>query len=171
MKLLIIRHAIAVERDAAAVPDDERPLTPRGKRRFERAAEGLARIVDRPAVLLTSPLRRAVETAQIAAKAWGRIEPMQEPALAGSDVDAMLAAAVVRARESSDGEENATVAVIGHEPSTSTLLARLIGGGRPERLEFRKGGAALVELPAAPAEGTRLIWYLPPRLLRTLGDD
>ena len=77
MKLLIIRHAIAVSRNSADLPDDERPLTGRGRRRFRKAADGLARIVDRPDVLLTSPLRRAVQTAEIAAKAWGRIEPVR----------------------------------------------------------------------------------------------
>jgi phosphohistidine phosphatase len=169
MNLLIVRHAIAVPRESAAMPDDERPLTPRGKRRFRRAAAGLARLLDPPDALLTSPLLRAVETARIAAKAWGGIEPIEEPALAGSDVDAMLAAALVRVRES--GDDDATLALIGHEPSVSALLARLIGGGRADRLEFRKGGAALVEVPGSAADGARLIWYLPPRVLRTLGDN
>jgi phosphohistidine phosphatase len=168
MKLLIIRHAIATSRSAADLSDDERPLTRRGRRRFRKAADGLARIVGRPDALLTSPLRRAVETAEIAANAWGRIEPVEEPALAGSELDAMLSAVTARARESGDAED-ATVVVIGHEPSVSALVARLIGGTRAERLEFRKGGAALVELPGDPAEGGRLIWYLSPRVLRTLG--
>jgi phosphohistidine phosphatase len=169
MKLLIIRHAIAVSRNSPDLPDDERPLTGRGRRRFRKAADGLARIVDRPDVLLTSPLRRAVQTAEIAAKAWGRIEPVEEPALAGSDLDAMLGAAMARAQGGGDAED-ATVALIGHEPSVSELVARLIGGARAEGLEFRKGGAALVELRGALPEGSRLIWYLPPRVLRTLGE-
>jgi len=168
MNLLIVRHAIAVPRDSADMPDEERPLTPRGKRRFRRVAAGLAQLLDPPDALLTSPLRRAVQTARIAAKAWGGIEPIEEPALAGSDVEAMLAAALVRVRES--GNDDATVVVIGHEPSVSALLARLIGSGRAERLGFRKGGAALVEVPGSAAEGGRLVWYLPPRVLRTLGD-
>jgi phosphohistidine phosphatase len=163
MKLLIIRHAIATSRNESDVPDEERPLTGRGRRRFRKAADGLARIVDRPQALLTSPLRRAVETAEIAAKAWGRIQPVEEPALAGSDLDTMLSA--VRARAEA---EDATVVLIGHEPSVSALVARLIGGTRAERLEFRKGGAALVDLSGAPAEGGRLIWYLSPRVLRAL---
>jgi phosphohistidine phosphatase len=167
MKLLIIRHAIATSRNESDVPDEERPLTGRGRRRFRKAADGLARIVDRPQALLTSPLRRAVETAEIAAKAWGRIQPVEEPALAGSDLDAVLSA--VRARAEDSGEaEDATVVLIGHEPSVSALVARLIGGTRAERLEFRKGGAALVDLSGAPAEGGRLIWYLSPRVLRAL---
>jgi len=168
MKLLIIRHAIAVARSSADLPDDERPLTGRGRRRFREAAAGLARIVDRPDALLTSPLRRAVETAEIAAKAWGRMEPVEEPALAGSDLDAMLAAAMARAQGAGDAGD-LTVVLVGHEPSVSALVARLIGSARGDALEFRKGGAALIELPGAPGEGSRLIWYMAPRVLRALG--
>lgn len=169
MRLLMLRHAIAVPQESAGVPDDERPLTRRGKRRFQRAARGLARIQGPPDVLLTSPLLRAVHTARIAAKAWGGIEPIEERALAGQDLDAILAAVAAHA-ESTGEDEDATVALVGHEPSVSGLMARLIGAARAERLAFRKGGAALVELAGAPAEGKRLLWYLPPRILRALGD-
>ena len=94
---------------------------------------------------------------------------MAEPALAGGDLDAMLEAAMARAQDAGEGED-ATVVLIGHEPSVSELFARLTGGSRAQSLEFRKGGAALVELRGAPAEGGRLIWYLSPRVLRTLGE-
>src|SRR5262245_21183379 len=66
MRLLIIRHAIAVPRGTADIPDDERPLTKRGRRRFRTAAAGLARVVKRPDFVLSSPLPRARETAEIA---------------------------------------------------------------------------------------------------------
>ena len=59
MKLLLVRHAVAVPSGTAGVPDDERPLTPKGKAKFTVAAKGLARIAHRPDVLLT-------ELAQIA---------------------------------------------------------------------------------------------------------
>ena len=68
----IVRHAIAVPHGTPEVPEDERPLTPRGEKRFRVAAKGLARICRRPDVLLSSPLVRARQTADIAAEAWGR---------------------------------------------------------------------------------------------------
>src|SRR2546426_8362989 len=74
MRLLIIRHATAVPRGAPDMPDDERPLTKRGERRFRRAAEGLARLVKRPHTLPTSPPPRAPPTAQGAAQAGGKGE-------------------------------------------------------------------------------------------------
>jgi phosphohistidine phosphatase len=161
MEVLIIRHAIAADRATSGVSDDERPLTPEGRKKFREAAIGLAAITRRPDVLLTSPLRRARQTAEIAAAAWGRLKPQDLPALATGDIDGLAAALAKLPRE-------AMVALVGHEPHASDLLARLLGGAASERLTFRKGGAALVEVPASLAEGGRLVWYLRPRILRQL---
>jgi phosphohistidine phosphatase len=162
--LVMIRHAIAVPSGTPGIADDDRPLTQKGRRRFRQAARGLARITPRPAILLSSPLPRALETAGIAAKAWGRIRPRQEPALARGSVPRIVD---VLAALPAD----VTVALVGHEPTLSMLLARLVGTPHAERLTFRKGGAALVELEGAPASGGRLVWYLRPRILRLIGRD
>jgi phosphohistidine phosphatase len=161
MQLLIVRHGIAVERGTPGLPDDERPLTSAGEKRFRRAARGLARIAKRPDALLTSPLIRARRTAEIAASEWGKIVPEPLEALASGDLDALAVALGGYGAE-------VTVALFGHEPHLSSLLSRLLGSKTPERLEFRKGGAALVELSGALADGGRLVWYLPPRILRRL---
>ena len=58
MRLLIVRHAIAVAAGMPGIPDAERPLTPAGARKFRAAAKGLAAILDPPDVLLASPLLR-----------------------------------------------------------------------------------------------------------------
>lgn len=60
------------------------------------------------------------------------------------------------------------VALFGHEPHMSALLARLLGSSHPHPLTFRKGGAALVDVHGPLAEGGDLIWFLPPRVLRVL---
>jgi phosphohistidine phosphatase len=60
------------------------------------------------------------------------------------------------------------VAVVGHEPWVSELLARLLGSRQDDRLTFKKGGAALVEVPGGLAGGGQLAWYLPPKVLRKL---
>lgn len=161
MRLLIIRHAIAVPHGTPGIPDDERPLTPDGEKRFRRAARGLARIAKPPDALLTSPLPRARRTAEIAAKAWGGIAITDTPALAGGGFEEVTEALAAH----SDRE---TVAIVGHEPQLSALLARLLGTPADDRLTFRKGGAALVDLPGPLDGGGRLVWYLPPRLLREL---
>lgn len=144
------------------IPDDERPLTRAGEKRFRQAARGLARIADRPDALLTSPLPRAQRTAELAAKAWGKVSATDTPSLAGGELGE-----VVKAIEEQGAE--ATVAVVGHEPQVSELLGRLLGTNKADRLTFRKGGAALVDVPGPLAEGGRLLWYLTPRILRELG--
>jgi len=162
MRLLIVRHAIAVDRGTPGMKDADRPLTPEGILRFERAAAGLARVLPRPDALLTSPWKRARQTAEILASAFGRLKPVDTPALAGGSFEAL-------ARVLGAYPKDATVAVVGHEPWLSALLARLIGSSEDERLEFKKGGAALVELDGRIEEGGKLLAYLPPKLMRRLG--
>jgi len=160
MQLIIIRHAIAVPHGAAGYADEERPLTPDGEARFREAAQGLARAYDRPDALLTSPLLRARQTAAIAGAAW-KVEPKETNALAGGTFQEQAA---VLDKFPSD----ASVAVVGHEPYVSDLLARLLGTKRSERLEFKKGGVAVVDVPGRLAEGGTLVAYLPPKILRKL---
>jgi phosphohistidine phosphatase len=161
MQLLIIRHAIAVPRGTPGIPDEDRPLTPEGEQKFREAAEGLAKLVDRPDALLTSPWRRARQTAAVAAAAWGRLEPEETAALASGSFEEQAAVLDRYPRD-------ATVAVVGHEPWVSELLARLLGTRHDARLEFKKGGAALVDVPGRLAGGGSLVFYLPPRVLRKL---
>jgi len=162
VRLLIIRHAIAAER-APGMSDDERPLTPEGEQRFRKAAKGLARISGRPDALFTSPLVRARRTAEIAAEAWGRVEPVSLDALAHGDDEGLEKALGSRGPED-------LVVVVGHEPHVSALLGRLLGSSHTERLAFRKGGAALVELSGPLAQGGSLVWFLTPKALRALAD-
>ena len=164
MRLLVVRHAIAVAQGTPGVADQDRPLTPEGEAKFQEAARGLARILDAPVALLTSPWLRARQTAAIAADAWDAPQPKLTPALASGSFDE-------QARVLDEFPRDATVAIFGHEPWVSELVARLVGTRASDRLTFKKGGAALVEIDsAAPAHG-RLIWFLPPRLLRRLGGD
>ena len=163
MRLLVIRHAIAVPSGTSGIEDAERPLTARGRKRFRAAARGLARILDRPDVLLTSPLVRAVETAEIAARAFGKLEPRKDKALSHGVNDTL---GLLRRQPA-----RATVAIVGHEPTLSQLLARLLGGGNAERLAFRKGGVALLDVPGEDRSAGRLVWFLTPRLLRRFDDD
>jgi phosphohistidine phosphatase len=161
MRLLIVRHAIAVPHGTPEVPEEERPLTPRGTRRFRAAARGLARVCDRPDVLLTSPLVRARQTADIAAEAWGKVKVKEESALAGGSFEKIASVLDPHAAKK-------LVAIFGHEPDVSSIVARLLGTSASERLTFKKGAAALVDVPGRMADGGALIWYLPPRVLRSI---
>lgn len=164
MKILLVRHAKAVPRGTPGIPDDARPLTGEGEKAFRQAAEGIARLVERPTALLSSPLPRAFRTAEILAGVWGKAQPLEAPALAGGsfvDVAELL----------SEFDPGATVVLVGHEPHLGGLLARFLNAEGAEALAFRKGGAALLELPGAPSQGGSLIWFIPPRVLRRLARD
>ena len=72
MNLLVVRHGLAEDREAfkrTGRSDDLRPLTDRGRRRMRRNARGLAKVI-RPDLLVTSPLTRAVQTAEILSAAF-----------------------------------------------------------------------------------------------------
>jgi phosphohistidine phosphatase len=158
MRVFIIRHAIAEDRGPGVV-DDERRLTARGKRRFRGAARGLARLHPPPTAMVSSPLVRARQTARIAARAWDGMEFTRDQALAGGGIEEVLA---LLARFPTD----ASVALVGHEPQVSELLAHLVGSRDAACLAFKKGGVAVVDLPEGSASAGQLAAFLPPSVLR-----
>jgi phosphohistidine phosphatase len=164
MDLVLVRHAIAEERDGARWPDDAlRPLTAAGRERFAAAARGLGGLI-RPDRVLASPYARTWETAAILGTEAGWPAPEALPAL---EADAGLAAALAAVeRLGADG----TVALIGHEPTMTMLLdALVVDEDRPRVEPFRKGAAALVAFPGTPAaRAGRLAFQHQPRALRAL---
>ena len=163
MEICLVRHAVAVERGTPGFDDDfQRPLTPQGRARMEEAAAGLKRLFT-PQVLLTSPLVRAVETAEVLRKVYRLGKAKECEALATGDHDGVLAAL-----EEADA---GSVVLVGHEPWTSELLSYLLTGERAGMAAvFKKGAAALVRSAADPAPGNCwLEWLVQPGALRRLG--
>lgn len=169
MQLLIIRHAIAEDRElfaASGQDDSERPLTKDGRKRMRAAAAGLAEVAPAVDLLATSPFVRATQTADIVAAAFRR--PPTHP------VDALTPE-----RPASDFvkwlhavEDAMVVAVVGHEPHLGRLVSWLTTARKQPFMELRKGGACLLDLGGAPAPGTaRIVWALTPKQLRRLADD
>lgn len=162
MDLLIVRHAIAFERDAKRWPDDRaRPLTPEGALRARRAAKGLKRVADRPTRVLTSPLVRARQTAAILNELAGWPEALECAALApGRSAEGALAAL--------KGHSDKLIAIIGHQPGLGQVIARSLPGTvSPRSIELKKFGVAFLSFDAAPVAGrARLRWLLAPGLLR-----
>jgi phosphohistidine phosphatase len=168
MQLLVIRHAIAEEREAFAVggqPDAERPLTAYGRRRMKRNAKGLLRVVKSPDAIATSPFARAAETAHIVADAFrvNRIEVLEAltPEHPPRDLVPWLATHA----------GDAVVAVVGHEPHLGILVTWFLGGREESHVELKKGGACLLELADSLEPGKALLmWLLTPSQLRAIGD-
>src|SRR6266568_2602260 len=165
MDLLVVRHAVAKDKDAFARTgrsDAERPLTKRGRREFRKGARGIARVAGRVKVLATSPYLRAEETAELLAPALG-CEPLRlEPLEPGAPARALLSWLRRQRR-------TATVAIVGHEPDLSQLVALLTTGGATDVVALEKGGACFVsfEGPVRPGGGT-LRWLLTAKQLRSL---
>jgi phosphohistidine phosphatase SixA len=161
MKILCVRQAAAVPERVPGVSDAERPLMHSGKAKFTVAAHGLAQIARTVDVVLTSPLRRSRQTAEIVARVLASGTPVVEPALAGGDIDAILSALALQ-------PPTATVAMVADEPVLAAVLRRTLDSGNAGRLTFRRGGAAMVDLPDGPTGRGRLVWFNPPRVLRAL---
>jgi phosphohistidine phosphatase len=150
----MVRHGIAAER-GSYTDDGLRPLTDRGRDRMQAAAQGLATLLQ-PDVILTSPLVRARETAELIAGTTGASIQLCE-ALASGDHESLMAAAHAE-----------TVIAVGHEPHISSYLEWALGT-KHLPVEIKKGSAALVMFEGAPGPGAgELEWFMPPRALREL---
>lgn len=157
MQIWLVRHAIAAEREEFSGPDSERPLTEKGKKQFREFAAWLADQVEAPTAIVTSPLVRAVETAEILRKALDLKKKDVAPSdslSCGADATELLEAARAASAE--------RVALVGHEPDFSEALAHFIGGGA---VAFGKGFVACVEFDGNPELGAgRLNWFIGPRM-------
>jgi phosphohistidine phosphatase len=166
MDLLVVRHAIAEERDTFArtgKDDSERPLTAAGRRKFERGARGLRRIVKSIDLLATSSLARAVETGELLEEAFGLDGAIRLRELAPEANPAALLRWLGRQRP--DG----LVAVVGHEPHLSGLVEHLLTGKPGGFIDLKKGGACLLALEKPRAGGGALRWLLTAGQLRRIG--
>jgi phosphohistidine phosphatase len=145
-QLWLLRHGEAVPHDSK--PDDERELTPRGRRQSELAGVALARLGLEFAACYTSPKLRALETAQLACRSLN-IEPAVAQSIAGRfDRDDALELLLAH------GDED-RVLVIGHEPTFSQVVYDFTGG----RIDFKKGGIA--GLRVARTSGELLVLLRP----------
>jgi phosphohistidine phosphatase len=167
MDLLIVRHAIAFDRNLRRWRDDgERPLSPEGAVRARKAAAGLKQLVERPQCVLSSPLVRARQTAAILTEFAGWPKAVDcaalEPDVPPEEIVSVLAT-----------RKEKVVAVVGHQPGLGRLLAACLpaqvrGGANPEAFELKKMGVALVSFgKGARIGGGVLQWFVPPRILRS----
>jgi phosphohistidine phosphatase len=162
MDLYVIRHAIA-EDAHDDLPDTERALTKKGRRRFRDVVRGLdAHGIELDRVLY-SPWTRAAETAHLLA-----------PIVADRRRDALVATDALTATPTQQlldlmfaHSAAGAVAVVGHEPWLSELIALLVAGDPIKRSGFslKKGGVAKLDGDAV-ASGMTLRWLAPPKLLR-----
>ncbi len=153
MELLLLRHGKA-ESHGHPGGDAARALVAKGIEQSQRAAR-LLKAADRlPAIVLTSPLVRARQTAEEFCAMAGISAPVVQRWLAsGMQPETALAELAVF-------EEFGRVMIVGHEPDFSALVEHLLGG---MSVEVKKG--ALVGLRVQPpARRTTLEFLIPPKL-------
>jgi phosphohistidine phosphatase len=159
VKLLLIRHADAGERDPERWPDDtQRPLTGKGEKRHAKVARRLARKGCRPSLLLTSPWRRAWQTAEITAEELNSPAPIATDTLASPPSLGRIASAIGARKE------DAVVLLVGHEPWMSELAARLLTG-QPNgmNIDFPKSGVLGLSLEQVKPGAATLEFFLRPK--------
>ncbi len=161
MKCYFLRHGIAVDPESWHGSDDDRPLTADGEKRMEREARGISDLDLNVDTIVTSPLLRARQTAEIVADRL-RIGKglLDDPRVAhGFDPDSVTA--ILRERDHA-----ASVMFVGHEPTMSATIGRLVGGAS---IDLKKGALAGVDLDDRSAASGTLICLIPPKILAALG--
>ena len=162
LELYLIRHGIAAERGKDWPDDSKRPLTPEGISRLRKAARGLNELGVGFDQIVTSPLVRTRQTADIFAE-----ELKSKPPVVTSDALAPAGTPASVIQEIAKHVRKPRLALVGHEPNLGELAAQLIGSRTP--LEFKKGGICRIDFDVLPPKGAgALRWFLTPKLLRSL---
>ena len=152
-KLYFLRHGLA-DWPGWDKPDEERPLTPDGIERMKLEAKTIKRLKLAPDAILSSPLVRARQTADLVADRLGL--PVKVSALLAPVFNLQKLEKLVRDADAG------TLLLVGHEPDFSTTISQLVGGGR---IVMKKGGLARVDITSLDSLGGELVWLLAPAVL------
>jgi len=155
LKIYFLRHGVAVEPEDWKGNDYDRPLTDDGRERMRREAKAIRKLELKLDAILTSPLLRAKETADIVARELRM--PSKEDERLGGDFDVPSLEAILQGCA-----DLKALMLVGHEPSMSSVIGRLIGVAR---IDLKKGGLACVELADASTMTGELHSLIPPKVL------
>ncbi len=164
MLLYLVRHGIAVSRtDPAGPPDAARPLTPEGMEKTAAVAQGLTKLHIRPTVLISSPLLRAVQTAEIFAEAleFPLTRVRRSDSLRPESKPRLLFAELARIRADE-------VMCFGHAPHLDKTIAAAATAKEIPFTQLKKAGVALLEFHSFAPPRALLSWLYTPKILRRL---
>jgi len=158
MEIYILRHG-AAEEPQSGQPDADRPLTPDGRKKLRNVLRTANSAGVEPSLILTSPYKRALQTAQIAAEILEykgellrtkALEPGAAPKTVWDEIRVH--------------KDEPRILLVGHEPLFSRLTAHLLGSPNLQ-VEFKKGAIACIELERFPAEPHGVLrWLLTSKL-------
>lgn len=165
MNLYFLRHAVAADKTEWKGSDSDRPLTREGMRKMRKGAKGLSRLDLEIDWILTSPYRRAYDTAMIAAKelrlkkklrVWKSLAPDGDPKILTRHL-----ALDFRTWES--------VLVVGHEPYLGQLMGVLAFGSSQAAVSLDKGGLAKLSANSLAYDKCVILeWLLTPKILKSI---
>jgi phosphohistidine phosphatase len=167
MRLYILRHAIAEDRDENLYPDDSlRPLTKKGEKKMVKIAEHLKGIDLQLDLILTSPYVRAYETAKIVVKAFG----IKKKQLVLSDHLTPSGFAKDLIAEINEKYRVDNLMLVGHEPYLSDLIAMLVAGDPSVSITMKKGGLCCLSIDNLGYDKcATLEWLMMPAQLTRMG--
>ena len=155
-ELYLLRHAHAGDREDWTGPDDQRPLTNKGRAQSERLGAFLESVAFRPDVIASSPLVRAAQTAEIVADKLGmkvKLDDRLGDSLSIGALEAVLADLAVR-----------KPLLVGHDPDFTMLVGTLCDASG---VEMKKGALARIDISRPLEQGAGLLrWLVPPDLLK-----
>ena len=158
MQVYLLRHGVA-EDARPGVNDADRALTPEGKQKLREILRVAAAAEVLPTLLLSSPLKRALQTAEVAKEILGsKTDIVRSKALMpGSTVDQTW-------DEIRTHRDEAQILLVGHEPLFSHLSAFLLG--TPSlKIDFKKGAILRVDFESFPPQPHGLLrWYVTAKL-------
>ena len=149
MKLLVIRHAIA-EYEGAVVPDSKRALSPKGKERFHQSCKQLHFLNLKYDLLLTSPLLRSKQTADIFSMYFSIGKTEQTESLTPTaNPESFLVELSATGLNS--------VAIVGHQPFLNQFLNLCLSPNKREFLVLKRGAMAFLEFPLIVKEHSAIL--------------
>ena len=157
MEIYFLRHGEAGKSSGGRGGDAERPLTEEGVARMEREAVLIATLRLGLDLIMTSPLVRAQQTAEIVARELRLLDALAIDDRLAPGFGPKELLSILR-----EHRANTALMLVGHEPDFSSAIAACIEGGR---IELKKGGCARVDLDDTDTLSGRLVWLLPPRVL------
>ncbi len=161
MEVYLLRHGEA--ESGPDVPDQDRALSEEGRRQVKRAAGALARMEPKPPAILSSPLSRALQTAELAAAEY-------KPSPAIRPTEALIPPGDFGRLMDEIKETGAErVLLVGHEPLLGRFMWAMIAGASPGAIPMRKASMARVDLPTPVLGDGKLVWVMPPEVVRELG--
>ena len=166
MELIIVRHAIAEEKEEFAkkgLEDQLRPLTLKGRKRMQKVSLRLRDFIKEVDVIVSSPLTRARQTAEILSQIYFETKVLEAPELVPhSPPQAFVKWLRMQARTYKK------VVIVGHEPHLGTLASYLLSGTTESFIDLKKSGVMVLKMESfthAEAGQAELVALLPPKIL------